>query len=291
MTPQLNCITSLEYNDNGQPVWVESQQSLFWVDHTNLYLYQYHEPSGEVTRCTLDAPILSLSPRINNGFIATLEDGIGLYDMQTRKVTYISKPEPFARDKETIAGVTDNFGNFWSFTHRKDAMGERGNLYQLSPGMDMQRISGDGWHCTAPPAFSKDGSILYQSSASTRYIYATYLNDQRQPVETVNFCRISKSEGYPHGLCVDDEDCVWVCHRNVGYISRYDKRGNCLEKIKIPAPGVKYCTFGGTKLDKLFLVTAGHKDLIRNRKNIKFIDSIVYFEPGVMGLQTMQFAG
>ncbi len=288
---QFHCITTLENSDNGQPVWIDSQQSLFWVDHANQKLYQYHEPSQEVTECTLDAPILSLSPRVNNGFIATLEDGIGFYDMQTRQVKYISKPEPFSTNKETIAGVTDNYGNYWSFTHQKDASGKPGNLYHLNSKMDMKRVSGDGWNCTAPPAFSKDGSMLYQSSGITRYIYATKLNEQRQPVETYNLCRISKAEGYPHGLCVDNEDFLWVCHRNAGLISRFNKQGDCIEKIKIAAPGVKYCTFGGNNLDQLFIVTSGSQSLKQNRRNIKYADSVISFKPGVTGLHTHRFAG
>ncbi|MEO0444108.1 MAG: SMP-30/gluconolactonase/LRE family protein, partial [Pseudomonadota bacterium] len=225
---QIECITTIENSDNGPPVWIASQQSLFWVDNKNHQLYQYNDASGEITACELNAPILSLSPSINHGFIATLEDGIGFYDMATRRVTYISKPDPFTTNKEAIAGITDNFGNYWSFTHLGQKQ-SKGNLYQLSSSMDMQRVPGRHWDCTAPPAFSKDGSRLYQSSRSTRYIFVTFLNENRQPIETDNLCRISKQDGYPHGLCVDDEDCLWVCHRAAGCMSRYNRRGRFIE--------------------------------------------------------------
>ena len=288
---QVDCIIKLENSNNGQPIWIESQESLFWVDHANQELYQYKEPNQEITTCKLDAPILSLSPSIHHGFIATLEDGIGFYDMQNRRVTYISKPEPFASNQQTIAGIADKYGNYWSFTHKKKPEGKQGNLYQLTPKMDMQRMIGESWDCTAPPAFSKDGSILYQSSGTTRYIYATRLDEQRQPIETVSFCRISKQDGYPHGLCVDNDDSLWVCHRAAGYISRYSKTGECLEKRKIEAPGVKYCTFGGKALDTLFIVTSGSEDITRTRRKIQMGDAILSFKPGVIGLQPYQFAG
>ena len=287
----IDCIIKLDNSDNGQPVWIDSQQSLFWVDHKNQKLYQYNTETREITDCKLDAPILSLSPSINHGFIATLEDGIGFYDMQKRQVTYISKPEPFANNKQTIAGIVDKYGDYWSFTQQKKPTEKQGNLYQLSPKMGMQRIIGDGWDCTAPPAFSNDGSILYQSSGTTRYIYATQLNDQRQPIATSNFCRISKQDGYPHGLCVDSEDCLWVCHRSAGYISRYNQEGECIEKIRIEAPGVKYCAFGGTHLDTLFIVTSGQEDLTRTRRKIYFSDAILSYKTTVAGLQPYQFIG
>lgn len=289
-------IITLKNSDNGQPVWIDSQQSLFWVDHTHQKLYQYNEDTKEIISCELDAPILSLSPSIHHGFIATLEDGIGFYDMQSRKVTYISKPEPFASNKQTIAGISDKYGHYWSFTHQKSPArpeGKHSNLYQLNTNMHMQRIAGEGegWDCTAPPAFSKDGSILYQSSGATRYIYATRLNEDRQPIETNNFCRISKQEGYPHGLCVDSEDCLWVCHRDVGYISRYSPAGECIGKIKINAPGAKYCTFGGKGLDTLFIVTSVREDINRVRRKIELADTVLSIKPGVVGIQPYQFAG
>jgi sugar lactone lactonase YvrE len=289
--PQFDCINTKAGNDYGQPVWLESQESLFWIDHKDQTLYQFHQPTGEINSSSLGAPILSLSPRINNGFIATLEDGIGFYDMQNRQVTYISKPEPFARNKQALAGITDNFGNYWSFTRQNLGGNNQGNFYQITPTMDMSRTTEEVWDCTAPPAFSKDGSVLYQSSGSSRYVYATRLNDQRQPLETESFCRISKREGYPHGICVDNEDNLWVCHRAAGLLSRYNPQGECIEQIKIEAPGVKYCTFGGKDMDTLFLVTSGEEDLDRVRRKVKMSDSLLSFKPGVTGLQLHQFAG
>jgi sugar lactone lactonase YvrE len=289
--PQFDCITIKENNDLGQPVWIESQQSLFWIDHTEQALFQYHQPTKEIISSPLGAPILSLSPRINNGFIATLEDGIGFYDLQQRQVTYISKPEPFARNKQALAGITDNYGNYWSFTKQSHGESNQGNFYQISPTMNMSRSTEETWDCTAPPAFSKDGSILYQSSGTSRYIYATQLNEQRQPINTETFCRVSKREGYPHGICVDNEDNLWVCHRAAGLLTRYNKMGECIDKIKVEAPGVKYCTFGGEGLDTLFIVTSGAEDLDRIRRKVKMSDAILSFKPGVTGLKLHQFAG
>lgn len=288
---ELNCITTLPDSDNGQPVWIDSQQSLFWVDNHHHRLYQYHEPSQEISHCELNAPILSLSPRNNHGFIATLEDGIGFFDMKTRQVTYISKPEPFSSNYKTIAGITDKYGNYWSFTYPDDPKTNHGNLYQLSHEMNMQRVSGESWRCSAPPAFSKDGKKLYQSCGDNRYIYVTTLNDQGQPLATESFCRISKSEGYPHGLCIDNEDFLWVCHRGIGVISRFNAEGERVDKIKIPTPGIKYCAFGGENLDTLFFVTSQKQEPTQERRKIQFADAIMSCKLGVSGLKLNQFAG
>ena len=290
---QIDCITQLANSDNGQSVWIERLQSLFWVDHASLQLYQYHQPSQKISSNPLTAGILSLLPSLTHGFIATLEDGIGFYDLDQNKIHHISKPEPFASNKQSIAGITDSYQAYWLFTQRKNISGEEQvNLYQLDSALKMQKLEDENhhWDCTATPAFSKDGSILYQSSASTRYIYATHFDENRQAIETNSFCRISKQDGYPHGLCVDSEDALWVCHRTEGYLSRYSKDGECLDKIKIGAPGVKYCSFGGDKRDILFITTAGDEDLTRNRRKAPFGNAVLSFKPGVTGLAPHPFA-
>ncbi len=278
----------LAQGHHGQPVWIDLEESLFWVDYAHQRLYQYHTAQMALSSCDLDAPILSISPRINHGFIATLQDGIGFFDLKERKVTYISKPEPFSSN-QIIGGITDKSGNYWSFTQAQSGSKQRANLYQIGPDMHMHKYSNAQWLGTTPPVFSKDGRSLYQSSSVTRYIYCTHLNEQGEPVVTDTLCRISKTEGVPHGLCVDSEDNIWVCHRGAGLISCYNKKGERLDRIKIHAPGADYCCFGGKDLSTLFVITS-HQDTTDRHKTKAMAGCLIHLKPGVSGLQADQFA-
>lgn len=288
----IETVVYIEDSSNGQPVWIENQNSLFWIEHNNQRLYQYHEPSGEISHCTLDSPILSLSPSIQNGFIATLKDGIGFFDMESRKVIYISKPEPFMSDFESTGGIADREGNYWATTSSPSDAKQQSHVYQLTPNLSIDRFSHEGVESAAEPAFSKDGNILYQSTKNGRYVYATQLDEKRRPVQTDVFCRILKSEGQPHGLCVDSEDNLWVCHLGGGCISCYDKTGKRLEKISINAANVMHCTFGGKDLDTLFIATngTGYDEKLTTRKK-NMAGCILSTKPGVVGLKTNCFSG
>lgn len=282
-------VIKLEPGHHGQPVWIASESSLFWVDHLDRKLYQYQPDSNDLSSFQLDAPILSIAPRSNNGFIASLEDGIGFFDMKQRKVTYISKPEPFS-DNKALGGMTDASGCYWSYTHPPEGSDRQPNLYHIGADMKMQKFSDEHWLATAAPVFSTNGHTLYQSSGKTRYIYATHLDENKQPVETEAICRISKSEGYPHGLCVDSEDNIWVCHKAFNMISRYTHSGDLIEKIKVNAPGTEYCAFGGENLDQLFIITSGIAEDSSNRKNAQ-ANALISFAPGTVGFATQKFAG
>ena len=284
-------ITKLEHSSNGQPVWIAAEQSLFWVDQANHVLYQLHAGTLALTKHSLSEPILNLTPSFKHGFIATLEDGIGFYDIKARKVVYISKPEPFTGNK-IIGGVADNYGSYWSFTQPKGQENTEGNLYQIDSDMKTQRFTGEQLLCTTPPAFSKNGLTLYQSAGASRYIYATSLNEDRQPSITRAFCRIPKAEGYPHGLCVDNDDNLWVCHREAGILSCFNPEGKRIERIELDVSGLDYCTFGNDNLSKLYILTSDiNPHSSHKKKHSELASSLICIEPGYTGIEAKVFLG
>ncbi len=287
----IETVIYIENSCNGQPVWIDNQSSLFWIEHNQQKLYQYHEPTGEITHCDLDKPILSLSPSIKNGFIATLKDGIGFFDMRDRKVTYISKPEPFFSNYESTGGIADRNGNYWATSSISDQGHQQSHIYQLSPNLNIDRFSHEGIESSAQPAFSIDGKTLFQSTKTGRYVYATRLDENQQPVSTDVFCRISKSEGQPHGLCVDSEDNLWVCHLGGGCISCFNPEGERIHKISINAPNVMHCTFGGENLDTLFVATNGTGVDQQMSKRLSMTGCILSIKVDTKGLKTNYFSG
>jgi xylono-1,5-lactonase len=287
----IDTIVYIENSCNGQPVWIDNQSSLFWIEHNQKKLYQYHEPTGEITHCEIDKPILSLSPSIKNGFIATLKDGIGFFDIKTRKTTYISKPEPFSSTYESTGGIVDRQGHYWTSTSIVNNGQQQSHIYQLSPNLRLDRFSHQGIQSAAEPAFSIDGKTLYQSTKTGRQIIATRLNEQQQPITTEVFYKIPKAEGQPYGLCVDSDDNLWVCHLGGGCITCYDNTGKRLDKIAINALNVMHCTFGGEHLDTLFIATNGTNYDPYISKKQTMTGCILATKPGVMGLKANYFSG
>jgi len=161
--------------------------------------------------------------------------------------------------------------------------------------MAVNRFSHQDIDSIAEPAFSKDGKTLYQSARTGRFVFATTLDDQHQPINTEVFCRLAKSEGQPHGLCVDSEDNLWVCHLGGACISCYNNNGNRINSIKIDATDVLHATFGGENMDTLFIVTGGssnnlEQQLTKNKKQ-KLAGSILSTKPGVAGIMPYCFTG
>lgn len=284
----IDLIHQFEDSQNGLPVWIHSQNLLLWLDNKNHLLYQYDANKQSITSNPISDPIISLSPSKNHGFIATLKDGIGYYDFNEKKVIYISKPEPF-RPNQLLAGVADKDGSYWSFT-QSERPEDKSSLYKISENKQTKRYLGEHFQASAPPSFSIDGSKLYQSTGRSRYIYCTSFDEERNPISTENFTRISKAEGYPHGLSVDNQDNLWVCHREAGLISCYSPEGECIEKIEINAPGIEYCTFGGKDLRELFIITSEASG-IPSRRKFEYSNALIKIKTDAQGIEAHAFTG
>jgi len=70
------------------------------------------------------------------------------------------------------------------------------------------------------------------------------------------FALVHKNEGYPDGLTVDAEGCVWNARWGGSAIVRYSTAGKVLDRISMPARYVTSCAFGDSDLGTLFITTA-----------------------------------
>jgi sugar lactone lactonase YvrE len=101
----------------------------------------------------------------------------------------------------------------------------------------------------------------------------------------------AEEEGYPDGMTVDSENCIWLSHFAGSSIARYSPEGQVLQVIPMPVPNITSCTFAGADLETLYITTARH--LLSEADVDKFPQSGSLFscKPGVKGLTTPLFAG
>ncbi len=76
------------------------------------------------------------------------------------------------------------------------------------------------------------------------------VRDRRTLVE------IEEGAGFPDGLTVDAEGCVWVALWDGGAVRRYTPAGELDRVITLPTPRTTACAFGGAALTDLYITTA-----------------------------------
>lgn len=273
------------------PLWVERENAVYWVDILSKRVHRYHLSDGAQHTWDFDVEITSLSMRRQGGFVCTIRDGFAWLDLETRTIAPIQLPEQHIPTNRFNDGKVDVQGRYWAGTMDDLQANESGALYCLHPDLSVQTMD-QGYMVSNGPTFSKNGQVVYHTDSKKRVIYAFALNSEGQLSDKRAFARfMGEDEGYPDGMTVDREDCLWVADFGGARIVRYAPSGEVLQVIPMPVPNITSCTFGGEQLDRLFITTAsvGIEDSERSRYPLA--GGLFAFKPGVSGLPTPLFAG
>jgi sugar lactone lactonase YvrE len=131
-----------------------------------------------------------------------------------------------------------------------------GGLFAFEIGHGWRRLCGDITVGNGP-AISPDGQTLYLADSPNGVIYAYRL--ELNPLLLLDkrvFATVPEAEGYPDGLAVDTEGCIWNARWGGSAIVRYSTAGKLLDRIAMPARYVTSCAFGNSDLETLFITTA-----------------------------------
>jgi sugar lactone lactonase YvrE len=198
-----------------------------------------------------------MAPLSGGGFVLATREGFVTTDESFDQARLL---EPVSPDDPTILmndGKCDPRGRFWAGTMDSEGRPDRGALMRLEPpGRAVTVINGVslsngiGW--------SSDGSLMFYIDSPTRRVDVFDYNlDSGEPSSRRPFVVCAEEWGFPDGLAVDEEGCVWVAFWGGSAVRRFGPDGSIVGGVTLPASQVTSCAFGGTDLQTLFITTAG----------------------------------
>ncbi|MFD9035204.1 SMP-30/gluconolactonase/LRE family protein [Streptomyces sp. NPDC059567] len=233
------------------PTWDRVGERLLWVDILGRRVHTYEPASGRRSVLTVDQHIGAVKPRAGGGLVANLRDGIALYTADGAFSWLRHDPVPGRRGND--AAVAPD-GSLWAGTMRYDEETGGGNLVRIAPDgatttlLDKVTISnGVGW--------SPDHTLTYYIDTPTRRVDVLRVEDGHV-VERREFATVEEGAGFPDGLAVDAEGCVWVALWDGGALRRYTPRGTLDRILPLPVARPTACAFGGPGLRDLYVTTA-----------------------------------
>ncbi|MFH9662352.1 SMP-30/gluconolactonase/LRE family protein [Streptomyces sp. NPDC017248] len=233
------------------PTWDPATGRLLWLDILGMRLHTYDPVTGRRTVRTTPQHVGAAKPRAGGGLVLNLRDGVGLLDPDG--TFRWLRHEPVAGRRGNDAAVAPD-GSLWAGTMRYDEAAGGGTLARLTGDgtartvlSDVTVSNGTGW--------SPDGRLMYYTDTPTRRVDvfdhdAGTVRDRRPLVE------IEEGAGYPDGLTVDADGCVWVALWDGGAVRRYTPDGELDRVIALPTPRTTACAFGGPDLTDLYITTA-----------------------------------
>lgn len=270
------------------PVWIEREQAIYWVDILDRRIFRWSEANG-FAAFVPDQPVCSLLPRRDGGFIGGGYDGFVKVDAGW-SVELIAAPEPELPGNRFNDGKIDRAGRLWAGTMDRHESEASGSLYLLDSDLSWVRID-TGYGVTNGPAFSVDGRTMYHTDSALQLIYAFDLDEQGLASNRRIFAQFAEGDGYPDGMTVDAEDCLWVAFWDGWCVRRLSPSGERLAEVRVPVQRPTSCAFGGAALDRLF-VTSARRDLsAEDLERQPCAGGLLMLSPGVAGVPERVFAG
>ncbi|HVF82725.1 MAG TPA: SMP-30/gluconolactonase/LRE family protein [Sphingomicrobium sp.] len=271
------------------PLWVTAEQALYWVDIKGRLIFRLVE-DGTVDAWPTPFRIGSLAPRTSGGFIAGTEHGIAHVDPLSERYELLFDPEEDRPTNRFNDGKVDRSGRFFAGTMDDREEEASGAFYRIDKSLLCARFD-DGFRVTNGPAFSPDGRIMYANDSARQRTYAYTVGLDGMPAGRRDFVRWGENDGYPDGMTVDAEGCLWLAFWDGWCVRRVSQGGELLGEWRLPVARPTSVAFGGPRLDQLY-VTSASIDLDSDaRARQPNAGGLFMLNVGVAGIAEQPFAG
>lgn len=234
------------------PTWDAARERLVWVDILGARVHTFDPASGRRTVLATEQHVGAAKPRADGGLVVNLRDGVGAYGADGAFAWLLHDPVPGRRGND--AAVAPD-GALWAGTM----------CYDETPGGgSLARLAGDGTVTTVLPevtvsngiGWSPDGSLLYYVDTPTRRIDVFDVRDDGLVGGRRPLAEVEEGAGFPDGLTVDADGCVWVALWDGAALRRYTPQGALERVVELPVARPTACAFGGAGLGDLYVTSA-----------------------------------
>ncbi|MCL6682675.1 SMP-30/gluconolactonase/LRE family protein [Sphingomonas alba] len=284
---EISCVADVKAILGEGPVWVARDDALYWVDINGMKVFRLRD--GDTVSWDTPMKIGSIWPREQGGFIAGTEQGLA-FTHDFNRFNVFANPEEALPGNRFNDGKTDREGRFWAGTMDDSERRAAGSLYRVGVDHSVTAID-KGYRVTNGPAFSPDGCTMYESDSSLQLTYAFDLDEAGNASNRRTFIQFGKGDGYPDGMTVDAEGCLWIAFWDGWCVRRFSPAGELLLKLDTPVQRPTSVAFGGEGLETLFITSASRDLQGTDLDRQPLAGGLFAAHVGVSGIAELPFRG
>ena len=270
--------------------WNYKTQELYWVDIEGKQLNIYNPTTKNNRSISMPSLIGTVVPYKENEAVVALVDGIYKVNLLTEEVTLLSDVEFNMPENRFNDGKCDPNGNLWVGSMHFEQSRPNASVYKVNEqGETIKMI--DSVTISNGIVWTKDTKTMYYIDTPSANIMAYDFDPDTSTISNGRVAvKVSKEDGFPDGMTIDENDMLWVGMWNGNAIAHFNpKTGELIDKIKVPAHNVTSCAFGGKNLDILYITTSSLDMSEEEQKAYPLAGSIFKAKPGVKGVESCFF--
>ncbi|GAA3888101.1 SMP-30/gluconolactonase/LRE family protein [Streptomyces sedi] len=234
------------------PTWDPVTRRLIWVDILSARVHTLDPSTGRRSVLLTEQHVGAAKPRAGGGLVVNLRDGVGAYAPDGTFRWLHREVVPGRRGND--AAVAPD-GSLWAGSMGYDERPGGGSLVRVRPDGSVSTVlpevtvsNGLGW--------SPDGGTLYYIDTPTRRVDAFTVAGDGSVGERRVLVDTAGLSGFPDGMTVDADGCLWVAFWEGGAVRRFTPDGALDRTVELPASRTTACAFGGDDLRDLYVSTA-----------------------------------
>lgn len=234
------------------PVWCPGEGALRFVDIEGGRLHRFDPTSGTGETRDVGGKPSFILPAVDGGYLVGSGHALHRFDGESLGETVATFD--MSPNNRTNDATVDAAGRLWFGTMDDEETVPTGTVHCLDRGA----LHTTEWQAvvTNGPAISRDGGVLYHVDSGQRTIWRIPLEGGSLAPKGEVFLQLSKADGYPDGVVIDSEDCLWVALWDGWGVRRYAPDGTLLLHLDMPCARITKIAFGGPDLKTAFVTTA-----------------------------------
>ena len=237
-------------------LWDPDGEALVWVDIPRGRVMRLAAEAREPEVLELPEPAGCVARHAGGGFLVAA--GRSLYRVSFGPAEHEKLLAVDLMDPSTMAndGAADPGGRFVFGSKHKEHTEPKAAAFSIGAGAGLRTLHGPVTVFNGP-AFGRGGDRIYFADTLEGVIFrAPYDASTGRMGEPEVFVRVPAAAGYPDGMVVDAEDCLWNAHWDGWRLTRYRPDGTVERVVELPVRRPTSLCFGGADLKTVFVTSA-----------------------------------
>ena len=248
-----HCIAPLGARLGEGPLYDPRDNTLYSLDIKGGKIFRTDLATESTETIVAPGMVSALALTKSGGFVCAMRNGFACLQIVdgAARITPIIDPEADAPVNRFNDGKADPQGGFWAGSMDDSEKSVTGSWWRLAPDGSVAKID-DGYHVTNGPAFDPQRGRVFLTDSAKQTVFAAKSDGAGISDKRV-FLQFGAGDGYPDGMEVDAEGCLWIAFWDGACIRRFSPEGELLAEAKLPVPRPTSVAFAG---DRLFVTSA-----------------------------------